>query len=105
MRNTSSEIGRRDCPGLVIRAQDFLSTTAPRFDLVSRSRVAYDNLASDPDHSCPRGCSKRVDFMNPTGNASDRQGLCALLPAEVLPERFGGEYQPWPVQFELPKRR
>jgi CRAL/TRIO domain len=53
----------------------------------------------------PKRLTEKVDFMNPTANETDRQRLRTLLPAEVLPERFGGEYQPWPVQFEPPKQR
>jgi hypothetical protein len=53
----------------------------------------------------PTRLVEKVDFMNPTHNEADKKRMRTILPAEVLPERFGGEYKPWPVQFPLPSQR
>jgi hypothetical protein len=51
----------------------------------------------------PHRVIEKVDFMNPTANETERRRLRTILPAEVLPVRFGGVYQTWPVQFGLPQ--
>jgi hypothetical protein len=103
MRDTNAEIGRRDA-----RASSYTQDFYPQLlqNLIfCHGPVWLTMIWRLIRPLLPQRLLEKVDFMNPTGNTSDRQRLRALLPAEVLPERFGGEYQPWPVQFELPKRR
>ena len=52
----------------------------------------------------PRRMVGKVDFVNPTGNEKERDRLCQYVPLELLPERFGGEYKPWPVEYPLPRK-
>jgi len=43
----------------------------------------------------------KLDFLNPDVDA-DRERLQDFVPTEFLPERFGGEYKPWPPKFPPP---
>ena len=50
----------------------------------------------------PRRMVEKVDFVNPTSNNKERDRLCKHVPIALLPERFGGNYKHWPVNYGLP---
>ena len=50
----------------------------------------------------PKRMVEKVDFIQPKFNDKERDRLLAHVPLELLPERYGGKYAPWPVEYPLP---
>lgn len=50
----------------------------------------------------PRRTVEKVDFISPSTNDKERDRIFPHVPLDLLPERFGGNYASWPVEFPLP---
>ena len=53
----------------------------------------------------PKRAVEKVDFIHPKSNDKERDRLLKYVKMELLPERFGGQYKPWPVEYPLPGQK
>lgn len=54
-------------------------------------------------HLLPKSVTEKVDFVSPKTSKSDVKRILKYIDIAYLPERFGGNYTPWPVDYGLPK--
>ena len=50
----------------------------------------------------PKRVVEKLDFITPRKNARELKRLLKHISEEDLPARFGGKYEPWPVNFPVP---
>jgi len=47
----------------------------------------------------PTRVVQKLDFLNPTQYPQDRERLLQYTPDKLLPQRFGGQYERWPLAY------